>query len=348
MRDQYTHYGNMIEQIAQYLQTFLQEFLNLNFAVELIADVVNTLLILLVLWVARGIANRLVHRRFHEDTAKLYTWRKLVSYVTVGLGIILIGRLWLAGWTTVVTYFGILSAGLAIALQDLIVSLAGWIFIIWRRPFEVGDRIQIGDDMGDVIDVRLFAFSVLEVGGYGIEAEQSTGRIIHIPNGFVFKEPIKNTHQGVPFIWNEVPIMITFESDWQKAKKILNNIILDLAPDVEEQMRDYRRRAGRFVISYNNLAPTLYTRIADSGVLITMRYLVEPRKRRGSEHQIHEAILRAFALHWDIDFAYPTQREYLHFEERKLPPDPQEAETIVSKRSSLDPDTGYRPKNKEK
>ena len=102
------------------------------------------------------------------------------------------------------------------------------------------------------------------------------------------------------------------------------------------------------MISYNNLTPTLYTRIIDSGVLLTMRYLVEPRRKRGSEHQIHEAILRAFALHYDIDFAYPTQREYLHFEERKLPPDPQEADTIVSNRPALDRDTGYRPHNKEK
>jgi small-conductance mechanosensitive channel len=301
---------------------------------------------LLVLWALRGIANRLVHRRFHNDTMKFYSWRKLVSYSFMVLVIVLIGRLWLAGWTTLVTYLGLVSAGLAIALQDLIVSLAGWAFIIWRRPFEVGDRIEISGHMGDVIDLRLFAFSILAVGGYSVYAEQSTGRIIHIPNGTVFKEPVMNTHQGVPYVWNEIQVMVTFESDWEKAKKILNNIILELAPDVEEGMAQYKKRADRFVISYSNLAPTIYTSVADSGVVLTMRYLVEPRKRRGSQHAIWEAILRAFALHWDIDFAYPTQREYLHFEERQLPPDPQEAETIVSKRPPLDPDTGYRPRNR--
>jgi len=319
----------MLEQIAQYIQTFLQEFLNLNFGVEFIANIINTLFILFLLWILRGIAHRLVYRRLHTDTLKYYTWRKLVSYIFVALGIILIGRLWLAGWTTLVTYLGLVSAGLAIALQDLIVSLAGWLFIIWRRPFEVGDRIQIEDQLGDVIDVRLFSFSILEVGSHKVNAEQSTGRIIHFPNGTVFKEPVTNTHQGVPYVWNEIPVMITFESDWKKAKKILTNVIIDLAPDVEEGMRQYKRRADRFVISYTNLAPTIYTSVADSGVMLTMRYLVEPRRRRGSEHQIWEAILNAFSLHWDIDFAYPTQREYLHFEERKLPPDPQEAETII-------------------
>ena len=338
----------MLEQIAQYIQTFLQEFLNIDFGVPFIANVINTLLTLLVLWVLRGISYRLIHRHFGDDTMKYYTWRKLVSYLFVTLGIVLIGRLWLAGWTTLVTYLGLLSAGLAIALQDLIVSLAGWLFIIWRRPFEVGDRIQIDDIMGDVIDLRLFAFSILEVGGSRVYAEQSTGRVIHIPNGVVFKEPVVNTHQGVPYIWNEMPVMVTFESDWEKAKKILTNIIVELAPDVEEGMRQYKKRADRFAITYNNLAPAIYTSVADSGVVFTMRYLVEPRRQRGSEHEIWESILRAFSLHWDIDFAYPTQREFLHFEERQLPPEPKEAETIVSKRPSLDPDTGYRPHKRDK
>ncbi len=341
----------MLEQISQFIQAFLQEYLNFNFGAELIANVLNTLFILLLLWMLRGVANRIVHRRFRADAMKYYTWRKLVSYIFVGLGVVFIGRIWLAGWTTLVTYFGLVSAGLAIALQDLIVSLAGWLFIIWRRPFEVGDRIQVGENMGDVIDLRLFAFSILEVGGARVEAEQSTGRIIHIPNGTVFKEPVTNTHQGVPFIWNEMPVMVTFESDWQKAKKILNNIILDLAPDVEDGMRQYRQSAGRFVIRYSNFTPVIYTNVADSGVVLTLRYLIEPRKRRDSEHEIWEAILRAFALHWDIDFAYPTQREYIHFEERERPPDPQEAQTVLSaKRPSSDSDTGsgYRPSNKNK
>ena len=71
--------------------------------------------------------------------------------------------------------------------------------------------------------------------------------------------------------------------------------------------------------------------------------MVDPRKRRNSEQEVWEATLRAFRLHWDIDFAYPTQREFLHFEERKLPPDPQEAETMVAGKGKLQRDTGYRP-----
>lgn len=334
----------MLESLLTAVRDLLQEYFNLNVGVELLARIVQTFFILLVLWALRGIGYRLVHRQFHNNPRMLYNWRKVVQYVTVILGIILVGRIWLAGVDTLVTYLGLVSAGIAIALQDPIMSVAGWVFIVWRRPFAVGDRIEIDDIMGDVIDIRVFSFSLLEV-GKRIDAEQSTGRIVHIPNGMVFKHAVVNTHQGYPFIWNEIPVMVTFESDWEKAKTILTNIIGELAPDISEGVRRYEKRPDRFVISYGSLDPIIYTRVGESGVLLTMRYLVDPRRKRGSENDIWEAVLRAFQLHNDIEFAYPTQREYLHFQESKKyqTPSSQEEPTVVSRKSWMAADTGFRP-----
>ncbi|NJN55188.1 MAG: mechanosensitive ion channel family protein [Anaerolineae bacterium] len=334
----------MLEQFLTAVRDLLQEYFNLDVGVEFLGRVIQTFLILLFLWAVRGMGYRLVNRQFRQNPRLLYNWRKVVQYVTVIVGMILVGRIWLAGVDTLVTYLGLVSAGIAIALQDPIVSIAGWVFIVWRRPFAVGDRIEIDNIMGDVIDVRVFAFSLLEV-GKRIDAEQSTGRIIHIPNGMVFKLPLVNTHQGYPFIWNEIPVMVTFESDWEKAKSILNNIIHELAPDVKEGIRQYEKRPDRFVITYSSLEPTVYTQVANSGVVLTMRYLVDPRRKRGSEHEIWESILRAFKLHWDIDFAYPTQREFLHFHEGAKPPSPapQEEPTVVSRKPWMTSDTGFRP-----
>ncbi|MCA9916518.1 MAG: mechanosensitive ion channel family protein [Anaerolineales bacterium] len=331
----------MIEQLNQSITDFLAT-LNIDLTNPFQRNLLYSVLIIIVLAIMRWLVIRLIHRRYAENPRSLYNLRKTVEYASVVLGILLIGRLWLEGIGTLVTYLGLLSAGIAIALQDLIVALAGWMFIVWRRPFVVGDRIEIADQMGDVIDIRLFSFSMLEI-GRRINAEQSTGRIIHIPNGKIFSEVLNNMHQGFPFIWNEIPVMVTFESDWEKAKAILVNIINDLAPDVSEAVRKARRTGQRFVISYSNLSPTVYTSVADSGVVLTLRYMVDPRKRRGSEQDIWEAILRAFKHHWDIDFAYPTQREYLHFEEGKKPPDPQEMTTVVADRNKLQRDTGYLP-----
>ncbi len=334
----------MLESLLTAVRDLLQEYFNLNVGVELLARIVQTILILLILWALRGVGYRLVNRQFGKNPRMLYNWRKVVQYATVIVGIILVVRIWLAGVDTLVTYLGLLSAGIAIALQDPIMSIAGWVFIVWRRPFAVGDRVEIEGIMGDVIDIRVFSFSLLEV-GKRIDAEQSTGRVIHIPNGMVFKHAVVNTHQGYPFIWNEIPVMVTFESDWEKAKAILNNIIHELAPDVKEGIRQYEKRPDRFVISYGSLEPIIYTHVADSGVVLTMRYLVDPRRKRGSEHEIWEAILRAFRLHEDIDFAYPTQREFLHFQEGKRAhsPSPQEEPTVVSHKAWMTADTGFRP-----
>ncbi|MCB8924570.1 MAG: mechanosensitive ion channel family protein [Ardenticatenaceae bacterium] len=316
--------------------------LNIDLTNPFQRNLLYTFLIIILLGLTRWLLMRFIHRRYAENTRMLYNLRKTVEYASVIIGILLVGRLWLEGIGTLVTYLGLLSAGIAIALQDLIVALAGWMFIVWRRPFVVGDRIEIAEQMGDVIDIRLFSFSMLEI-GRRIEAEQSTGRIIHIPNGKIFSEVLTNMHQGFPFIWNEIPVMVTFESDWEKAKAILINIVNELAPDVADAVRRARRSGQRFVISYSNVSPTVYTSVSDSGVVLTLRYMVDPRKRRGSEQDIWEATLRAFKLHWDIDFAYPTQREYLHFEEGKKPPDPQEMTTVIADRNKLQRDTGYRP-----
>ena len=102
--------------------------------------------------------------------------------------------------------------------------MVGWCFILIRQPFKVGDRIQIGKVAGDVIDIRFFNFQLNEIGNW-VDADQSTGRIIHIPNGIVFTEPQANYTAGFQYIWNEIPVLVTFESDWKKAKQLLTDIV---------------------------------------------------------------------------------------------------------------------------
>lgn len=304
----------MLETIRNFLQTQFQ------LSPETQEKLFTTLLIFILMAVVRLVSLRYVNKRFLENTRSLYNWRKAIEYIVYTLGAILIGRVWLVGLQSILTYLGILSAGLAIALQDPIVNLVGWLFIVTRRPFSVGDRIEVDNFAGDVIDIRVFSFSLLEI-GKRIDAEQSTGRVLHVPNGRVFKDVFANYSQGLPFIWNEIPILVTFESDWEKAKALLTDVINSHAPPVDPaKLKQSQIKEMRFVISYSNIAPIIYTKIESSGVLLTLRYLVRPKERRGSEQTIYEAILRAFAPHDDIDFAYETQREYIHYMEKKQAP----------------------------
>ena len=289
---------------------------NIGLSPETQMKVFLLLLISLILWVLYFLINWLVWRRT-EDVRTRYRWKKTSGYILIILGLFIIIRLWFRGFESLATYLGLLSAGLAIALRDLVSDLAGWLFIIGRRPFSVGDRIQIGNFAGDVIDIRAFQFTLMEIGNW-VDADQSTGRVIHIPNGMILREVLANYSKGFYYIWNEIPVLITFESDWQKAKKILQKIAEQdserLSKAAEKRIKEASKK---YMILYSKLTPIVYTSVKESGVLLTIRYLCEPQSRRGSEQKIWEDILKEFALQKDIQLAYPTQRFYNYRLEKK-------------------------------
>ena len=288
----------------------------LGLSPEIQIKIFTSLVIGLILWILHSLLMRITWRRT-EDARIRYIWRKTSGYIIIFLGIFLAGRLWFKGFQYIATYLGLLSAGIAIALKDLVAGLAGWIFIIGRKPFSVGDRIQIGTHAGDVIDIHIFQFTLLEIGNW-VNADQSTGRIIHIPNGMVLSEVLANYGKGFYYIWNEIPVLITFESNWEKAKNILQNIVDKDAEQLSKTAEKKVKEASKkFMILYSRLTPTVYTSVKESGVLLTIRYLCEPKSRRDSEQRIWEDILKEFAGHVDIDFAYPTQRFYNNQLERK-------------------------------
>jgi small-conductance mechanosensitive channel len=289
--------------------TFLENTLSVNTLLQwrLIGTVLTVLGIFLVRWIVMALVGRRT-----EDMSLYHRWRKVVEYTTLILGIFVLGRIWLVGSGSLATYLGLLSAGLAVALREPITNMFGWFFILGRRPFEVGDRIEIGDSAGDVVDIRIFQFSVLEIGNW-VEADQSTGRIVHIPNQKVFNEALANYHKGITYIWNEIAVLVTFESDWRKAKGLVLEVVeRESAVIAETAKARVRQAARRYLVNYDKLTPIVYTRVKDSGVMLTARYLCDPRRRRGTETAIWEGILDAFSEHPDVELAYPTQRIYYH------------------------------------
>lgn len=275
-----------------------------------------SLTIVMVLWGFKLIILQLIFTRIKDPKVRYY-WRNGVKYFTVTLGLILISIVWIKQIDSLATFLGLLSAGLAIALKDPITNFAGWLFILIRRPFDVGDRVQIGNHAGDVIDIRFFQFTVNEIGNW-VDADQSTGRIIHIPNGKVFTESQTNYDQGFSHIWNELGVQVTFESDWQRAKSILEKIVAkhcaQFTDAAEQKLLDASKK---FMIYYNTLDPIVYVAVKDSGVMLTMRYLCIPNKRRVTEDAIWKDVLSEFSKSDSIDFAYPTQRIYYNLKEGK-------------------------------
>jgi small-conductance mechanosensitive channel len=282
-------------------------FENLGIAYSIQNKLVYSLISLIVIVILRKITLRFFQHRY-IDVKQRYYYTQAIKYIYSIILIFLLGAIWFSEFRSVATILGLVGAALTIALKDPIVNLAGWIFILARQPFKIGDRIEMDNRRGDVIDIRLFQFTINEIGNW-VDADQSTGRIIHIPNGTVFTLPQANYSQGFSHIWNEINLTITFESDWVLTKKILTDILdKHTAHLTEEAHKSLIEVSKKYMIIYSKLTPIVYTSVKDSGVCMYCRYLVDPKKRRTSENLIWEDILVEFANHDAIEFAYPTQR----------------------------------------
>lgn len=296
------------------ISTSLEQYTGM--APELQGKILSTVLTLAAFFLLRRLVTRLVGQKVAE-ASRQYVLSKVVGYLLGLLAFGVLVRIWAGGIAGFATYAGILSAGLAIALQDPLVNFVGSIYIFVRKPFTIGDRIQIGQHAGDVIDISLFQFTLVEIGNW-VDADQSTGRIIHVPNGWVFKYTTCNYTQGFNFIWNELRVTITFESNWEKAKEILAQTgNKHSAVKSEDAAKEIRRAANRFMILYQHLESVVWTSVADNGVTLTLRYLCTPRERRTSAAKMWEEILREFGKCEDVDLAYPTTRIYRNTEEGK-------------------------------
>ena len=272
---------------------------------ELRERILSTAILLGGMLALRLLALRIVRARVEEATEH-YRWRKSLDYLLIPLGLLLVARVWWSGVAQLGTFLGLVTAGIALALRDPIANLAGWAFLLWRRPFRVGDRIQIGAYAGDVVDMRLFQFSLLEIRGR-VDADQPTGRIVHVPNATVFTTPQANFSDGFPFIWVELPITLTFDSNWERAKAAFTQIAARHGAsqaDVQGTLRT------QYAVGTIEADAVVFTSLAPNGVVLTIRALCPVRAPRAVSQAIWEDVLRAVNGWPDVSFAYPTTRLY--------------------------------------
>lgn len=266
--------------------------------------------IAIVLYFIARFARRAVSRHI-EDVFRRHALRKAITYVNVILLMIVAIALfadWVAGLGTILA---LLIAGIAVALQDVLKSVVGWVYLSSRRGIEIGSRVEVDGIVGDVIDIGLLKTTLLEVGGELVYGRQSTGRLATIPNYRMLTDDILVVTASSPFVWNELRIIVTFESDWRTAEAILcdvgDEIHKEVAPDLE---RGFRYLERKYAFKYGALTPIVYVSIGDSGVELTLRFLVHARRRRGAIDHASRRILAALGEAQNVDLAYITYRIY--------------------------------------
>lgn len=273
-----------------------------------VQKVVAFAVVAVLLLVVARLARRAVSANI-EDVNRRHSLRKLVGYATAAL-LFLFGfglfADFLAGLGTVLA---LMLAGVAIALQDILRSVVGWLYLSSRRSaVEVGTRVEVGGVIGDVIDIGVLKTTVAEV-GRDVFGLQSTGRLVTVPNYRMIADAVVVSGRDNPFVWHEVQVAVTFESDWRRAEAVLraagDELHGEIAPELDAA---FARMGRRYAFKYGTLTPIVYATFAERGVHLTLRFLTPVRRRRGAEDRVTRAVLEGFAREPSIRFAYPTYR----------------------------------------
>ncbi|HYH03401.1 MAG TPA: mechanosensitive ion channel family protein [Bacillota bacterium] len=274
-----------------------------QFQQKLVLSVLITIILRLIL---TGIRKTLPQIK---DSIARYELNKIITGMITFTGVMLLGRVWFQWFGPWTVFVGIIIGALIVALQEILFDLAGWVYIVWRRPFEIGDWIAIGDETGEVLDDEWFHFTLRETNKWEAGRIRS-GRIINIPNAKVFREKLVNYSKGYQHVWNEFAVQLTVDSNWQKAKEILRRVVSRYAEPIHSGTGEQEvQNSSKLLLFYNKLEPEMYTEVNDGRIVLTTRFLCELDKRRITLHGIWEDVLREFQQEQDIQLALPQTVE---------------------------------------
>jgi len=276
---------------------YLTNFFEQDTAV--LESILASLIVLFLAYLINSLAGDFIQDRVSSAKDR-YTLRKTVSVIVTVLAAASFFAIWIERTSTLIIAYGILSAGIAIALQDLLRGVAGGLLIVTTNPFKAGDRIQVGENIGDVLDIGNFSTRLMEIREWG-NLDQHTGRIIQIPNSFVLNQPIKNYTLDFSFIWDEIRIMLVYGSNWKKAQeiilKIADPIVTEFEMSAKKELLNLEKKY--FIASYD-VQTSIYTSIGENWIDLRLRYVVDPRKRRAINNLLTSKILESFEKEEDI------------------------------------------------
>lgn len=238
----------------------------------------------------------LVFTKKIKTSRKVFLFNRNTSIIINIISFIVLFIVWEPHLKNIITLISFVSAGLTIAIRDIILNLFAGIFINTKKPFKLEDRISIDGVIGDVVVINALSFKILEVKDRE-NGEQSSGLIVNIPNSFVFSKSLKNYNTAFKYIWEEITVKIPLNADVEKNKKeilkiVENNEIVASIPkkmnkEIHDASLDYR-------IYYNHLEPIIYTKVVDSHIELTARFLVHPKKSRIVEDDVWTKILKKY------------------------------------------------------
>lgn len=259
-----------------------------------IALVLATSIVILLFSFFKKIGKRAIRKKI--EGRKEYIINQAVQIILNILEVVFLLVIWNEYIQSLMTLISVTSAAMTIALRELILNFFCGIYIKMKKPFQVEDRIEVKGIKGDVMNISSLNFEVLEISTKE-EHGQSTGVIVTFPNSIVFSEPVRNLNKGFKYIWDELTVKVPMDCDLVKNKqelyKIVNNIeiIKNIPKKMKAQINDINTTNR---VYFNKYDPTIYTKIVDNHIELTIRYLMHPKKGRFVESVIWNKILEGY------------------------------------------------------
>ncbi|MDW7732689.1 MAG: mechanosensitive ion channel [Methanolobus sp.] len=225
------------------------------------------------------------------DKKTQYEISKIVSILYIVALLLAVTRIWVADPQVLLVSYGLIAAGVTVALQDLFKNFMGGIIVFTSSTYRVGDRVEVNSKFGDVIDIGILNTTLFELKEW-VNADQPTGRITTIPNGFVLNSHINNYTKDNPFIWEEITVPLTYDSDWKDANERIMRIVReetrDLTIAAQEQISELNKK---YYLADGIREPAIYLKITDNWIELHIRYLTLSRERRLLHDKISRLIL---------------------------------------------------------
>jgi small-conductance mechanosensitive channel len=270
-------------------------------------------------------------KKYITDNERFYMANKIITFINVTLIILIVFFNYIENANYLVTILGFASAGIAIAMKDWFMSILGWLVIVIGGSIHVGDRIRVDMDgikyVGDVMDISLLRMTILEdITLTSVDNNRRAGRIIFIPNNYVFTNMIANyTHSSLKTVWDGVKITITFDSNHKKAMHLSKEIVKKYSKGYTDITRkQLNKLRNQYSLKNTNVEPRIFSFIDSNGVTIDSWYLTNAYATLTLRSVISVEIVEAFNAEDDITIAYPTQRLHIQEEKREAPFDTSE------------------------